>query len=792
MNLHLRQPLNDPPRFAGGPIKGRVGWTMRVSWVIAILAVLGLSTGAGAFTPPVAPASVPVELVVSGPNAPDALERFAARIVDDYGAFATAWVSPEAIPALAAQGFGLSILDHTTGRGAYRFDAAGAGDNVARDWRADTTAYALVAFRGPVKPDWRSALEEQGPVFDYLPFHSYLVRADPAAAAGLPGVLFAGAYHDGYKVEPALLAEPGPLRLSVLTFPDADVERVRADALRAGVHVDQAVAIAGLEGLLRIRAESTDLRALAAIEGVSWIERGPGDASFDNEIATSLVQSGNAAARAVNDQGLDGSSQVVSVCDTGVDTTGAGSSRSMLHEMFSDAASPTVTFQAVNPAHRKVLLYYAPVEGGVTKGDFDDANGHGTHTGGTIAGDAAPVGAAGNHDSGAFAAKMAVCDITVGGAFQIPADYSTMWLPAYDIGARINSNSWGSPHNNAYTDLARQHDNFVWTHRDFTVLRSAGNTGPNGQIRPEAIAKDALAVASSRNSRNGANPEDLSGFSSRGPAADGRLKPDITAPGECLQSADQGTVAAYVCLSGTSMSTPTTAAAAALVRDYFAKGFYPGGTAGSGPALGPTNALVRGMLFASGYEMTGSASHAGLYVPQLGGLAPNNPGATAIGQLTKLPVPAPGATFPNSNVGWGRVRLDDGLHFAGDARKLFVLDEGVGLATGETAYFTVTVADPGQALRILLSWSDFPGAAGANPALVNDLDLRVSAPVGIYGGNNFLGNQTLPALVPDQINNVEVVNIPNPSAGAYTISIIGSDVPQGPQPYAILAVGGLV
>ena len=79
-------------------------------------------------------------------------------------------------------------------------------------------------------------------------------------------------------------------------------------------------------------------------------------------------------------------------------------------------------------------------------------------------------------------------------------------------------------------------------------------------------------------------PEDrfsnLAPFSSIGPTSDGRIKPDVVAPGvtvsagksskpdECTQSV----------LHGTSMATPLVGGGAAIVRQYFLEGWYPTGT----------------------------------------------------------------------------------------------------------------------------------------------------------------------------------------------------------------------
>ena len=83
----------------------------------------------------------------------------------------------------------------------------------------------------------------------------------------------------------------------------------------------------------------------------------------------------------------------------------------------------------------------------------------------------------------------------------------------------------------------------------------------------------------------------------------------------------------------------------------------------------------------------------------------------------------------------------------------------------------------------MLAYSDYPGAS-----LVNNLNLVVTAP----DGTTRVGNQARGgAATFDTSNNVEVVHVASAAAGAWTIDVIGSNVPQGPQRYALAALGKL-
>ena len=103
-----------------------------------------------------------------------------------------------------------------------------------------------------------------------------------------------------------------------------------------------------------------------------------------------------------------------------------------------------------------------------------------------------------------------------------------------------------------------------------------------------------------------------------------------------------------------------------------------------------------------------------------------------------------GTPGPDNGEGWGHIVLDDALYFSGDARRMAAMDNYVGIgSTGSAKYYTIQVTDASQPLKITLVWTDYPGVAGADPAIVNDLDLDVWDPEGYqFPGNNFLGAES--------------------------------------------------
>jgi hypothetical protein len=90
------------------------------------------------------------------------------------------------------------------------------------------------------------------------------------------------------------------------------------------------------------------------------------------------------------------------------------------------------------------------------------------------------------------------------------------------------------------------------------------------------------------------------------------------------------------------------------------------------------------------------------------------------------------------------------------------------------------VQSSGATLRVALVWSDAPG-----PTIVNNLNLIVTAP----DGTKHVGNQPAGGTSFDTANNVEAVHVEEPMSGDWTVEVVGSNVPQGPQDFALVAIG---
>lgn len=253
----------------------------------------------------------------------------------------------------------------------------------------------------------------------------------------------------------------------------------------------------------------------------------------------------------------------------------------------------------------------------------------------------------------------------------------------------------------------------------------------------EPIASDTLS-----NNRNG-----LAAFSSRGPTQDGRIKPDVVAPGTNILSTRSKHPAAqpmwgvyndeYLWSGGTSMATPLVAGTAALVREYLAK---------QKNMERPSAALVKNILMHTAFDI-----FPGQY-----------------GEVGKEKGQEILTARPTADAGFGRVDADRATQLDG----MLIIDEKSGVGTEDVQNYKFTAT--GGRIEATLVWTDAPGSPTAAKALVNDLKLEAIAEDGTV------------VAVQDDVNNFEFLKIENAS-GVYKLRVTGFNIPVGGrQPYSLV------
>jgi len=724
-------------------------------------------------------------------------------VLVDYSSFAVVEASPSALQRLREAGAGVELLEDRTmihvGDQSFstRGDQPPLPDWLEEDIQAGEASYFLVQFKGPIKEEWKGRLTGAGArVEGYVPNFTLIVKATPETIEGVrtwPVVQWAGPYHRGYRLPADLKA-----RLTAAQGGgESDGEGRYIVEFFAGektAHLVQLLAAAGGQAAdvvtLPMRDGGTETRVRLIVEGglsallplvnegtFSWMAPAL-DIQLFNAEAREIVRTGQ-----VHHHGLTGKGQVVAVTDSGLDYN---------HEMFADETSseggwnipglpelpdipglplPGPGGPGFGPEHRKIEAYLDM--GGASFLDREpDSVGHGTHVGGTIAGDAPPYGEYNKNDGQAYEARLVIAKVFNSlGMWGAGSDFFGAWEKIHDAGAAINNNSWGGKAGGAYNVTSADADRFLSHYRNDLLVVAAGNFGEDGagSIAAPASAKNVLTVGAAVT----ATPEDIAFFSSRGPTKDGRAKPDVCAPGSYITSAEKGTADGYIDYQGTSMATPTTSGAVALARQYFTDGYYPSGQKRPGDGFVPSGALLKAVMINGAREMTGELSDA------------NGEGA-----------------YPNMSQGWGRIDLNRSLYFAGDARVVKVWDNPARLTTGQVWEADLRVEDPGQDLRVHLVWTDTPAEESAGRTLVNDLDLEVIAPDGtVYPGNNLVSRRpgrSVPGEHRDHLNTVEgVCLVPGQATssgmptGSYRMRVTAGNIPDGPQDFALVASGGL-
>lgn len=671
--------------------------------------------------------------------------------------------------------------------------------------RADA-ALQLVQFEHlPTSVD-RQALAAAGyRVLAYIPENTLLVARARGATAldAVAGVRWHGPLELADKLAPGLevpaLAPTGALDLRVLLAADADMAAFEQALVALGGSLGaQAPGVNGVS--VRVHAPAGALLPLLRRDDVLWIER-----ALVARVANDRARMILGVTAAQQQLGwLDGAGQIAAVTDTGLDVQAQ-----VLANTNADFAAGRIA-AAFTPAQMNPAC--AAVAGTNT---WSDRNGHGTHVSGSVLGAGVRAPGGPSFAGVAPAAQLVVQSVSIGGAdLSCLADDATFLEKAYAAGARVQNASWGAPTGGTwqtpqyggYDDFARSVDEFVWAHPEHLLVTVAGNWGAdvnpsNGVVDGDSIispgtAKNVLTVGASENNRPptggcaGTPPQNLcwsqfafaaeplvndwisddpggmAAWSSRGPADDGRIKPEIVAPGTNIVSAASHDPTAlypygmyssdYAYDSGTSMAAPLVSGMAVLVRQWLA---HERGLAG------PSAALIKALL--------------------LNGAANLEPGQYGDGATREIPL-----AWPNNVEGWGRADLS-GTLAPGAGQSIWFDDARAGLsASGTHASYTLIVA-AGQPLRLTLAWSDYPAVALAGKALVNDLDLELIDPQ----GNPWRGNhdaQLSPACRDqstraDRCNNLESIEIAAPLPGAYSVTVKAAGLAQPGQPFALAA-----
>ncbi len=669
----------------------------------------------------------------------------------------------------------------------------------------------LVQFAGPIKPEWRQELEAQGGrVVAYIPYDTYLVYGDAAAAQRLqalaaraPHIQWEGPYEDAFKIHPRARSvdvkgrprEIGTDRFAIQLVADAAanattvalLERLALEPFTRSEYV-----LDYFNVVVRLSPAALELVA-AQPEVISIMPFFPRHLTCERQ---AQIMAGNLTSGGVGPSGpgylawlaskgftqaqFDASGFVVDVSDSGVDNGTVAPNHFGLHQGGDLAAASRVV--------------YNRLEGSANAGStLKGCDGHGTLNSHIIGGYDFRTGFP-FEDASGYNYGLGVCPFVKVGSSVIfdpnnftNPNYRNLQSRAYQSGARISNNSWGGTGTGDYDIDTQIYDALVRDaqpanasvpvagNQEMVIVFAAGNDGPTAvTIGPPGTGKNILSVGASENVQafGGAdssgvtdaqanNANDVVSFSSRGPCADGRHKPDLMAPGTHVS----GGVIQVVNPGATGQADPCFTGAG--VSGGFGSNFFPPGqqyfTASSGTSHA-TPGVAGGCALLRQYFINQSQN-------------PPSPAMTKAWLMNAaryLNGANANDTLPSDSQGMGAVDL--GRAFDGTPRVL--RDEVTSdtfTASGQELLFTGHILDSSKSFRVTLAWTDAPGNTTGN-SFNNDLDLVVEAGGKTYLGNVFSGATSVEGGTADSRDNVESVFLPAGLTGTYSVRVRAANI----------------
>ena len=713
-----------------------------------------------------------------------------ARLLHDYGAFSLWTVQASDVTALGVAGDGISVhpeYDRLVLRKATIDTRAAQSDAQAQ--AGSGPQLHLVQFSGPIRDEWVVDLQAGGArVVAYVPHNGYVVWADESARAYIAQRVaeradyqWHGAYLPAYRLAASLGNGTGKELVDVVVqvLQHADSDRTVGEILAQSTKVLREPHLVLDYINLTVRLPAASLPAVAARADVFNLEPWQPPVRLDER--QGQIMSGHLSAGGTQPTGagyldwLDGLGfpqnpnlyPIVDVIDDGFDNGSASSPAHPDFRLYGNYAWPSRMAYArdlTNDQNPRSLGSHGTINVSIVGGYSD------REPGSPYVDGAGYQYGLGLSPYGRMASTKVFSDL---GYWGYSGTYATMIAGSYSRGARITNNSWGST-GSAYTSasqafdaLTRDADASVPGNQEMTHVFSAGND--TDTLTSPGTAKNVISVGASENVRptgtdgcgvpsaEADNAQDLATFSSRGPTTDGRVKPDVVAPGTHIQGAVSqdpaysswptdylGVCDRYWPLgqtmmtwsSGTSHAAPAVAGALSLIHTYLTEGM------GAASGVPPSPAMLKAYLLNSTRHLSGAGT-GGAY-----------------------------GTLPSNAQGWGLADLGRAL----DGVPSLMVDQSERLDhSGQMVELSGIVADPGEPFRVTLAWTDAPGAPPVAIS-VNDLDLEVTAGGQTYWGNQFLGSTSVAGGGPDDLNNVESVFLAPGTSGPIAVRIIARNI----------------
>ena len=607
----------------------------------------------------------------------------------------------------------VSVTDNTIRLRYAEFDPARATPAIPAQLTAQAAndAYIVQFIGQPIEAADRAIENAGATVLRALHDHARIVRMSPDAKAAVEAmgiVRWVGAYHTAYKLEEEILQ---PILLG--GFSSGGAARYSIELLHDGeVAMDRATQLAqGLGGAIELtvpqvgRFEATLTRAqlleLASYSDVLFIDRWQAPAN-DMNIARAI----GGANYIEGIEGFSGEGVRAEVMDSGLRTT---------HQEFT--TRPPLLHGSTGVDSHGTSTYSINFARGASpsaRGMVPDAQG---------------IFASYNFVSNRYSHTARLIN------------------PTLPYRAVYQSNSWGSGLTTTYSTASTEMDRIVFD-TNLLITQSQSNNGDQ-QSRPQAWAKNVVSVGGVFHRDTLSKGDDCwCGGASRGPASDGRIKPDLTHFYDSTLAATSSSTTAYTQFGGTSGATPIVAGHFGLLFQMWAEGVFG-------------NPVSGGDVFEERPQFTT---------------------AKAMMIATASPYNFTGTSVANDKArvkqGWG---MPDLRPLYDNRDKLFIINEEDVIAELDSVTYQLKVPAGTPELRATLTWADPPGTTSSTLHRINNLDLRITSPSGqTYWGNAGLagGIWSTTGGSADNVNTVENVFIQNPAAGTWTVEVIAADLNQ--------------
>jgi hypothetical protein len=310
-------------------------------------------------------------------------------------------------------------------------------------------------------------------------------------------------------------------------------------------------------------------------------------------------------------------------------------------------------------------------------------------------------------------------------------------------GIDIANNSWGKVEWNSYEECDAVFDAIVRGElgKPISMVWAVGNEGKWGTVFSTAVAKNVVTVGATNSDDNS-----LWAWSDKGPTADGRLKPDVVAPG--CEARSGGAIWStlpgnrYGGACGTSQAAPAVSGTMALILEDWR----------ASHGRDPLPSTIKGLLLHTAKDL--------------------------------------GTPGPDYAYGFGLIDAKAAIDLVrADASERTIMEDMI-LQQDERDLYTLDVPSATKALKLTLVWDDYPGDPLAAQALVNDLDLVVTGPDGKqyypWTLDSSSPEKQADRTRADHTNNVEQVVVEEPAKGPWLVTVWGTTVPQPHQTYSLI------